>query len=146
MSDWDSVTVIKKRAATSAALKSGSAINSALRQGGTIASEKKTSININHKGIDGSKAAKIDRDTEEGVFNVEKVGLSVSKTIGQARQALKLTQKDLATKINEKPSVVNDYESGRAAPSQQILGKLERALGVKLRGKDIGAPLGGPKK
>lgn len=58
-----------------------------------------------------------------------------------ARQALKLTQKDLGVKINEKPSVINDYESGRAVPSQQVLAKLERALQVKLRGKDIGAPL-----
>ena len=37
--------------------------------------------------------------------------------------------------INEKPSVIQDYESGRAIPNPQILAKLERALGVKLRGK-----------
>jgi len=36
---------------------------------------------------------------------------------------------------------VNEYEAGKAVPNQQILGKLERALGVKLRGKDIGSPL-----
>lgn len=46
-----------------------------------------------------------------------------------------MTQKDLATRVNEKPSVINDYESGRAVPNQQVLAKLERALGVKLRGK-----------
>lgn len=58
-----------------------------------------------------------------------------------------MTQKDLATKINEKSTVVNEYETGRAPnPNQQILAKMERALGVKLRGKDLGAPLGGPKK
>lgn len=42
--------------------------------------------------------------------------------------------------------MINDYESGKAVPNQQVLAKLERALGVKLRGKDIGGPLGGPKK
>lgn len=52
-----------------------------------------------------------------------------------ARLELKLTQKDVAQKINEKPSVIQDYESGRAIPNPQILGKLERILGVKLRGK-----------
>jgi putative transcription factor len=52
----------------------------------------------------------------------------------QARMDLKLSQKDLAQKINEKPSVLQDYESGKAIPNPQILGKMERALGVKLRG------------
>ncbi len=44
-------------------------------------------------------------------------------------------------RINEQATVVNTYEAGKAIPNNQILGKLERALGVKLRGKDIGAPL-----
>ena len=50
---------------------------------------------------------------------------------------LKLSQKDVAQKINEKPSILQDYESGKAIPNPQILGKLERALGVKLRGTCI---------
>lgn len=80
-----------------------------------------------------------------------------------ARQELQLTQKDVAQKVNEKPSVIQEYESGRAIPSPQILGKLERVLKVKLRGmscyqlissveltyfkgSDIGKKLEGPKK
>ncbi len=51
-----------------------------------------------------------------------------------ARQELDLSQKDVAQKINEKPSVLQDYESGKAIPNAQILAKLERVLGVKLRG------------
>jgi putative transcription factor len=47
----------------------------------------------------------------------------------------------LAQAINEKPQIVNEYEAGKAIPNNQILGKLERTLGVKLRGKDIGTPL-----
>ena len=45
-----------------------------------------------------------------------------------------MTQKDLGQKINEKPSVIQDYESGKAIPNPQILTKMERTLGVKLRG------------
>jgi putative transcription factor len=84
-----------------------------------------------------------------------------------ARMELKLSQKEVAQKINEKPSVLQDYESGKAIPNAQILAKLERTLGVKLRGaspwfhrplfwltslcirtlgSDIGKKLEGPKK
>jgi ribosome-binding protein aMBF1 (putative translation factor) len=50
----------------------------------------------------------------------------------QARTAKKMTQKDLATAINEKPQVVAEYESGKAIPNPQIISKLERKLGTKL--------------
>ena len=32
-------------------------------------------------------------------------------------------------RINEKLSVVSEYESGRAIPNQQIIAKMERVLG-----------------
>lgn len=50
-----------------------------------------------------------------------------------------MAQKDLAQKVNEKPSVIQDYEAGKAIPNPQILAKLERALGVKLRGTFLSA-------
>lgn len=37
--------------------------------------------------------------------------------------------------INEKPQIIQEYESGKAIPNQQIITKLERALGARLRGK-----------
>ncbi|RKO92763.1 multi protein bridging factor 1-domain-containing protein [Blyttiomyces helicus] len=146
MSGWDDVTVIRKRPANATSLKTESAVNAARRAGASISSEKKGShTNQNVIGVDAGKAAKIDRETED--FHVERVGLSLGKAIQQARQTKNMTQKDLATKINEKQTVVNEYESGKAPnPNQQILAKMERILGIKLRGKDIGAPLAGPKK
>jgi len=51
-----------------------------------------------------------------------------------ARLALGLSQNDLAAKVNEKQSVLQDIESGRATANPQLLGKIERKLGVKLRG------------
>lgn len=70
--------------------------------------------------------------------------MTVSRAIQQGRQAKGISQKDLATKINEKPQIVNDYEAGRGIPNNIILGKMERVLGVKLRGKEIGQPLAPP--
>ena len=43
-----------------------------------------------------------------------------------------MSQKQLATSINEKPQVIQQYESGTAIPNPQILLKLDRALGVHL--------------
>jgi ribosome-binding protein aMBF1 (putative translation factor) len=84
-----------------------------------------------------------------------------SKALQQARQAKGMTQKDLAAKIAQKPTVIQEYESGtchrsypsrlcvgrsdgracclaraagagKAIPSQQIIQSLSRVLGVKL--------------
>lgn len=56
-----------------------------------------------------------------------------------------MTQKELATAINEKPQVVAEYESGKAIPNGQIISKLERQLGVKLPrpGKSSAPPKAG---
>ncbi|KAI9268230.1 multi protein bridging factor 1-domain-containing protein [Phascolomyces articulosus] len=141
MSDWDSVTVIRKRPADRAKVtRSESAVNSARRAGAAIATEKKSTLtNAGHANRDHQRIAKLDRDND--VAPPPKVDVSVGRALQKARQEKGITQKDLAQKINEKPQVVNDYESGRAIPNQQVLGKLERALGVKLRGKNIGEPL-----
>ena len=55
--------------------------------------------------------------------------------IQQARLAKKMTQAQLGNAINEPPKTVQEYENGKAIPNNQVLGKIERALGVKLRGK-----------
>ncbi|CDO69018.1 hypothetical protein BN946_scf184834.g25 [Trametes cinnabarina] len=120
--DWDSKLVIGQKAKAPKVTR------------------KETDLN----GTDHQRIAKLDRENE--VAPPPKVPPSVGKAIQQARMEKQLSQKDCAQKINEKPSVLQDYESGRAIPNPQILAKLERVLGVKLRGADIGKKLEGPKK
>ncbi|KAG7175842.1 Endothelial differentiation-related factor 1-like, partial [Homarus americanus] len=71
--------------------------------------------------------AKLDRETEE--LKHEKISPDVGRLIQQGRQGKNWTQKDLATRINEKPQVIQEYEQGKAVPNQNVLGKIERAIG-----------------
>jgi len=120
-------------------MKSTQAINAAQRQGLTIETSKKFTAGQNKQHAGDKNTAKLDRETEE--LHHETVSLDVGRLIQQARQAKGWTQKELATKISEKPQVVNEYESAKAIPNQAVLGKLERVLEVKLRGKDKGQAL-----
>ncbi|KAM7316658.1 hypothetical protein ACRRTK_024389 [Alexandromys fortis] len=180
-SDWDTVTVLRKKGPTAAQAKSKQAILAAQRRGEDVETSKKCRYSSFHPqsqdvlwdGLPGGmvgqcpgdlpvsvalggaagqnkqhsitkNTAKLDRETEE--LHHDRVTLEVGKVIQRGRQSKGLTQKDLATKINEKPQVIADYESGRAIPNNQVLGKIERAIGLKLRGKDIGKPIEkGPK-
>ncbi|RKP18160.1 MBF1-domain-containing protein [Rozella allomycis CSF55] len=142
-SDWDSVTIIRKKQPNSKVNSSDSALNAARRAGQGISVEKKFNAGSNKNAKVDTNAAKLDQ--ADDVVEVKNVGLAVSKAIQQARMEKKWTQKDLAVKVNEKQNVINEYESGKAIPNQQVLSKLERVLGVKLRGSNIGDKLG-PKK
>jgi putative transcription factor len=140
--DWDEVTVLKKKAPKASEARSDKVVTQALRKGQDVETTKKFSAATNKQKVAAKDTAKLDRETEE--LKHERVSLDFSKALQQARSTKGMTQKDLATRINEKPQVVNDYEAGRAIPNQAVISKLERALGVKLRGRDIGSPLNPP--
>lgn len=148
--DWNSVTIIGRNARVGGGgprqnvARTQAQINEARRTGGVVGTEKKYGSTNTKSNPEGQRLTKL--DNTDDVVPTKKLDGNVGKVISQFRQEKKLTQKDLATKINEKPNVINDYEAGRAIPNQQVLGKLERALGVKLRGKNIGEPLFGKKK
>ncbi|KAL1518221.1 hypothetical protein ABEB36_001879 [Hypothenemus hampei] len=139
MSDWDTVTVLKKRAPKASAMKSEQAVNAARRQGLAVDTQLKWGAASNKQHVTTKNTAKLDRETEE--LKHETISLDVGRLIQQGRQAKNLSQKDLATKINEKPQVITDYEAGKGIPNNIILGKIERAIGIKLRGKDKGKPI-----
>ncbi|KAG0299522.1 multiprotein-bridging factor 1 [Dissophora globulifera] len=138
---WDDEIVLRKRSDHAKVTRSSSDINAARRAGAIVATERKVVTNAGHVGEDFRRIAKLAESDE--IVAPKAVSLSVGKAIAKGRMDLKLTQKELGVKVNEKQTVINDYEAGRAVPNQQILGKLERTLGIKLRGKegDIGSPL-----
>uniref|UniRef100_A0A8C2UGB7 HTH cro/C1-type domain-containing protein n=1 Tax=Chinchilla lanigera TaxID=34839 RepID=A0A8C2UGB7_CHILA len=129
-SDWDTVTVLRKKGPTAAQAKSKQAILAAQRRGEDVHTSKKWAAGQNKQHSITKNTAKLDRETEEQ--HHDRVTLEVGKVIQWGRQSKGLTQKDLATKINE---------NGRAIPNNQVLGKIERAIGLRLRGKDIGKPV-----
>lgn len=63
---------------------------------------------------------------------------SIMILIQKARADKGLTQKELAQKLNIKPVVINEYETGKAIVDRQLLNKMSGILGVKLTGKNIG--------
>lgn len=136
-SDWDTVTVLRKKG-SAAQSKSKQAVTAAQRRGEDVETTKKWAAGQNKQHVVTKNTAKLDRETEE--LHHDRVPLEVGKVIQQGRQSKGLTQKDLATKINEKPQVIADYECGKAIPNNQVMGKIERAIGLRLRGKEIGQP------
>ncbi|XP_059661420.1 multiprotein-bridging factor 1b [Cornus florida] len=132
--DWEPV-VIRKKAPNAAARKDEKAVNAARRSGADIESVKKSNAGTNKAASSSTSlnTRKLDEDTENLAH--DRVPTELKKSIMQGRMDKKLTQSQLAQIINEKPQIIQEYESGKAIPNQQIITKLERALGVKLRGK-----------
>lgn len=65
----------------------------------------------------------------------EKIELLVenySEIIKKRREALHLTQKEFAKKINEKESIIHKIEIGSLVPPLELARKLEKFLGIKL--------------
>ena len=105
MSDFDpNPTVLRGRGGMKpGAAKSAQAVNAARRRGEDVATEQKYGAGGNRQGGTSLNTAVLDRETEE--LKHAKVGMDVGKLIQKGRQAKGWTQKELATKICEKPQV-----------------------------------------
>uniref|UniRef100_A0A7N0V5W3 HTH cro/C1-type domain-containing protein n=1 Tax=Kalanchoe fedtschenkoi TaxID=63787 RepID=A0A7N0V5W3_KALFE len=132
--DWEPV-IIRKKAPSAAVKKDEKFVNAARRAGAEIETLKKSTAGTNKAASSSTSlnTRKLDEETE--VLSHDRVPTELKKSIMQGRMDKKLTQAQLAQLINEKPQIIQEYESGKAIPNQQIILKLERALGVKLRGK-----------
>jgi len=154
--EWDAVTKIGKNVRSGAApkekvIRNEKDINAAKRSGAAVSTEKKFATGNQGKGVEGAHLTKVDRSDD--IVKPKTIGTTVGDAIKKARAEAKndkggaMTQKDLATKINQSPTVVADFERGSAPPNEKVLSDMERVLKVYLRGKNIGeAKVFGKKK
>ncbi|KAJ0030587.1 hypothetical protein Pint_13150 [Pistacia integerrima] len=130
--DWEPV-VLHKSKTKAQQLRDPKAVNQALRSGAPVQTIKKFDAGSNKKTAPVVNARKLDESTDPGTL--DRVPGEVRQAIQKARLEKKMSQAELAKLINERPQVVQEYENGKAVPNQAVLAKMEKALGVKLRGK-----------
>jgi putative transcription factor len=129
--DWTPVIITKTQKQKAVGLSSAQAIAQA-KVAGVVSSERKIAAGENKSAHNGQGPGlwKLEESSED--FKHNTVNKSLSKAISQARLAKKMTQQQLATAINERSQIIQQYESGQAIPNPQILVKLDRALGIHL--------------
>ncbi|KAL7068833.1 multiprotein bridging factor 1 domain-containing protein [Cryptosporidium serpentis] len=129
--DWNTVVWNKGSTRTKGVSKEQD-LNIARRKGEEVVTEKKFfgGKNTSTKKLAIPNTARLDEDT--GDYRVERVSHEFSKALQQARVAKKLTQTQLAQMVNEKTSVINDYESGRAIPNPALIQKISKCLATNL--------------
>merc|ERR1719160_66502 len=104
----------------------------ARRDGQAVDTEKKDAGGTNSSASSKMVSTAVKLDEHGDQFKHATVSHEFKLALQQARLAKKMSQQALATGINEKSSVINEYESGKAIPNGQIINKLNRALGVRL--------------
>tara|TARA_B100000497_G_C7316626_1_gene212025 strand:+ start:153 stop:521 length:369 start_codon:yes stop_codon:yes gene_type:complete len=113
--DWDTVVFKKKNTVNNSNPKIG---------------EKK---NIKNTLIKNDlNMRKLDEENEKLAHDTVSFELKIA--ILKARNAKKLSQKDLAKEINVKQDIIASYENGTAIPNNTIINKLQKVLGAKLTG------------
>eukprot|EP00002_Diphylleia_rotans_P040849 TRINITY_DN97_c0_g1_i2.p1 TRINITY_DN97_c0_g1~~TRINITY_DN97_c0_g1_i2.p1 ORF type:complete len:132 (+),score=34.72 TRINITY_DN97_c0_g1_i2:62-457(+) len=128
--DWNTV-VLRKSTPKGPAPTSQQLATQAIRTGTQLDTSKKYGAGGNSHTRSDLNTKALAEETEE--LKHRRVSLDFARKLQQARQAKGMTQKELATAINEPANVVNEYEAAKAIPNSQIISKLERVLGAKLR-------------
>ncbi|MBF6271779.1 multiprotein bridging factor 1, partial [Nocardia farcinica] len=109
--------VIRKKAPNAAAKKDEKAVNAARRSGAEIETIKKSTAGTNKAASSSTSlnTRKLDEETENLAH--DRVPTELKKALMQGRTDKKLTQAQLAQVINEKPQIIQEYESGKAIPN-----------------------------
>ena len=63
---------------------------------------------------------------------VLKTTIKLQNAIEHARLNAKMSQKDLAAKLNVTANIITDYENGKAVPNNAFIAKIEKILNTKL--------------
>jgi ribosome-binding protein aMBF1 (putative translation factor) len=61
-----------------------------------------------------------------------KTTIKLQNAIEHARLNAKMSQKDLAAKLNVTANIITDYENGKAVPNNAFIAKIEKILNTKL--------------
>jgi len=154
MDDWDTVTKIGSRTRGAGGVerekvvKGKSALNSAMRSGAVIATEKKYTVGnpvTKSTGVEGQRLTKVDRSDE--IIKPKTVSREVGSLISKTRNEQKLNQKALGDKCKPAISakIIADIEKGDAVYNDQHINAIENALNIRLRGENLGEPKRKPK-
>jgi putative transcription factor len=131
--DWEPV-VFKKRPNQSEAVK-------AAQRSGNVESVKKTDGG-NRQNVQQVNSYKLDNiDNSDEKLSLKMIDSKVVDAIKKKRCELKITQKDLANKAQVPETVIKSLENGKEKHNPPLLTKIQRVLGVKLLGQNIGESL-----
>jgi ribosome-binding protein aMBF1 (putative translation factor) len=96
--------------------------------------QKKIKVIVEKKGDTSIKDSLVKIDNETENFAIQKIPQLLSKEIMQSRVASKITQKDLAVKLNIQQNVYSELENGKAiydSKTKQLITKLQTVLKIK---------------
>lgn len=132
---WDHVVFHKKSVRGPSTSKT--AHLNAQRRAGNVTTQRKRMGKSNTSAVAmadrvGGAANMCKLETDNESLKHAKVGRELRTAIQQARAAKGLTQKQLATQLNVKVTMIADYEVGRAIPNPQFLVRMEHKLGCTL--------------
>jgi len=121
--DWNSVVLGKKKSVKPKNAEHAAHLGAPTQMKSARPNKQTSGAVVNPKKLE-------DADATE---HLPQISTDLKQQIARARQDKGWTQKELAAKINERVTLVADYEAGRGLPDQKIINKMSKALGVTLK-------------
>ena len=94
---------------------------------------KKNTVQINNHDLH-----RIKIENEQENFDIKKIPKELSKEISEFRNSKKITQKDLALRLNVNKDLINNIENGKATydpKTKDLINKIQKIFGIKFKNK-----------